>query len=141
MNKLVGNGTVPQELYREDPSAVFTSPDETRNKLIQFQISGAFDINDTVNITEWVYNRQSDRKSNTGDIIDYESFNNTESEFKPFATRRAAPGETINCAYLDSDKDGIPNYYVMDDANYLPWLISANTVQGHREVTITAWLN
>ncbi|NOU25376.1 MAG: TonB-dependent receptor, partial [Methylotenera sp.] len=130
VNKLVGNGTVPQELYREDPSAVFTSPDETRNRLIQFQIAGAFDVNDKVNITGQVYHRQSNRKSSTGDIIDYESFNNPEAGARHVASRRAALGESIICALADSDRDGIPNYYVLDDANYYPFLDSKNTIPG-----------
>ncbi|EUJ10296.1 outer membrane receptor protein [Methylophilaceae bacterium 11] len=126
VNKLTGNGTVPQELYREDPAAVFTSPDVTRNKLIQFQIAGAFDVNDKVNITGQVYHRQSNRRSSTGDIIDYESFNDPDASASHHASRRAAPGETINCAVADSNQDGVPNYYVLDDSMLFPFLFSGN---------------
>ncbi len=39
-NDLIGNGLLPIELYRADPTAVYTSPDETQNTLRQFQLSG-----------------------------------------------------------------------------------------------------
>nr|WP_238525833.1 TonB-dependent receptor [Methylovorus glucosotrophus] len=107
VNKLVGNGTVPTELYKQDPTAVFTSPDVTRNRLLQMQISGAFEINDTMNLTGMVYDRSSKRTSNTGDIIDIDTFRELGE-----ATRRANPGENISCTFLDADGDGFPNYYL-----------------------------
>lgn len=107
ITKLVGNGTVPLELYKSDPTSVFTSPDVTRNRLLQLQLSGAFDVTDTFNITGMVYNRSSKRVSSTGDIIDVETFRDLG---RP--TRRANPGELIGCAYLDADRDGFPDYYL-----------------------------
>jgi outer membrane receptor protein involved in Fe transport len=107
VNKLVGNGTVPTELYKQDPTAVFTSPDVTRNRLLQMQISGAFEINDTMNLTGMVYDRSSKRTSNTGDIIDIDTFREL-----GYATRRANAGEQITCAFLDANGDGFPNYYL-----------------------------
>jgi len=107
VNKLVGNGTVPTELYKQSPTSVFTSPDETRNRLLQFQISGAFEVSDTFNITGMVYDRSSKRISSTGDIIDLETFQDLGR-----ATRRANPGEAVSCMFVDSDGDGFPNYYL-----------------------------
>ncbi|MCB5207397.1 TonB-dependent receptor domain-containing protein [Methylovorus mays] len=107
VNKLVGNGTVPTELYKQDPTAVFTSPDVTRNRLLQMQISGAFEINDTMNLTGMVYDRSSKRTSNTGDIIDIDTFRDL-----GYATRRANAGENISCVFQDADGDGFPNYYL-----------------------------
>ncbi|WP_047537964.1 TonB-dependent receptor domain-containing protein [Methylotenera versatilis] len=120
VNKLTGNGTVPQELYREDPSAVFTSPDVTKNKLIQFQIAGAFDVNDTVNVTGMVYHRQSNRRSSTGDIIPREEFENSnfDGPYRAEQTRKALPGEDFTCNLLDSNAKGFPDYYVADEATY-----------------------
>lgn len=118
VNKLVGNGTVPQELYRQDPSAVFTSPDITRNRLLQFQITGAFDVNDNINITGMVYNRKSDRIQKTGDIVDFETFNTPDAGDKHVGSRRARPGETITCALSDSNRDGVPDYFVINEADY-----------------------
>jgi len=111
VNKLIGNGTVPIELYKEDPASVFTSPDITRNRLLQFQISGAFDFNDKVNLTGMVYKRDSRRVSSTGDIIDIDTFRDL-----GVPSRVAAPGELVSCVFLDSNKDGFANYYV-DELN------------------------
>lgn len=118
VNKLVGNGTVPQEIYNQNPAAVFTSPDETRNRLIQFQIAGAFDVNDKVNITGQVYHRQSNRKSSTGDIISQEDFEHTDYQRNVVATRKVLPGEQITCNLLDSTGKGYADYYVADQATY-----------------------
>lgn len=106
VTKLVGNGTVPLELYNQDSTAVYTSPDETNNKLMQFQLSGAFDVSDTFNVTGMVYNRASTRKSSTGDIIDEESFR---AQRAP--TRRLGDGVEI-CALTDENADGFPDYYL-----------------------------
>ena len=106
VNKLVGNGTVPIELYNQDSTAVFTSPDETRNKLLQFQISGAFDVSDTFNVTGMVYKRGSNRTATTGDIIDVDTFRDA---FR--ATRKPTPGKTYTCGFTDANADGLPDYY------------------------------
>ncbi len=39
-NDMIGNGLIPIELYRQHATSVYTSPDETRNRLSQFQLSG-----------------------------------------------------------------------------------------------------
>lgn len=119
VNKLRGNGTLPQELYREDPASVFTSPDETRNRLLQFQISGAFDITDSLSLTGHVYQRESRRQSSTGDMIDYETFSNADHTYHMYATRLPGTQPGLHCGYADSDSDGIPNYYVLPDENYI----------------------
>jgi len=105
--KLVGNGTVPVELYEQDHKAVFTSPDKTENSLLQFQLSGIFDVTDTFNISGMVYNRDSNRKSSTGDIIDIDTFRELGT-----ASRKANPGEIITCGFTDANADGFPDYYL-----------------------------
>jgi outer membrane receptor protein involved in Fe transport/ketosteroid isomerase-like protein len=104
--KLVGNGTVPLELYNEDPTAVYTSPDETNNKLLQFQLSGAFDVSDTFNITAMAYNRASTRHSSAGDIIDEENFRSQRSP-----TKKLGNGVEL-CGLTDENADGFPDYYL-----------------------------
>ena len=49
-NRLVGNGMVPVELYRENPTAIFTSPDESLNKLTHLNLQGAYNLDDTFNV-------------------------------------------------------------------------------------------
>lgn len=121
-NKLVGNGTVPMELYNEDAASVFTSPDETNNKLIQFQISGAFDVTDNMSLTGHVYHRKSNRNSTTGDIIDFETFSNADHSYHMYATRLPGSGGALQCGYTDSNSDGVPDYYVISDANRIEFL-------------------
>jgi iron complex outermembrane recepter protein len=77
-NNLIGNGLIPTELYEARAEAVFTSPDRTRNELMQFALSGAYDVSEAVNITAQVYRRSSDRDALNGDA--YEGFDDFSAE-------------------------------------------------------------
>lgn len=107
--KLIGNGVLPIEMYRQDPSSVFSSPDETRNRLLQVQLSGAHDVNDNFTITSMVYHRNSKRKAVTGDI--YGEFAEM-SPAKAFPSRRPRNGELPVCGFQDVNHDGLPDYFV-----------------------------
>lgn len=110
-NDLIGNGLVPKEMYDQDKESVFTSPDKTKNELLQYQIAGAFQVNDNFSITGQVYRRKSDRKAVTGDInrdfADSDGFGKNS-----FATRRPQPGEIPVCAFASTNAYRIPDYYV-----------------------------
>lgn len=71
-NRLVGNGLIPLSLYEQRARTVFTSPDRTRNRLVQVSLGAALDISDTHNVTVRVYRRDSRRNAHSGDI--YEGF-------------------------------------------------------------------
>ena len=129
-NKLVGNGTVPQEFYNQDPSSVFTSPDKTDNTLLQFNLSGVFDVTDHFNVTGRVYNRKSNRHANTGDVIDQESFNETLGDFAHYATRLPGKEKDLVCAYGDDNRDGIPNYYTYSDADFIK-IVNSGVTSAH----------
>ncbi len=77
-NKLIGNGLVPDDLYRQRRATVFTSPDRTSNSLSQFTLGGALDVSTELNLTTQLYRRSSDRKGLNGDI--YEGFDEFTSE-------------------------------------------------------------
>lgn len=77
-NELIGNGMIPDELYRVRREAVFTSPDRTNNEVRQFALSGALDATQSLNITAQIYRRQSDREGLNGDI--YEGFDDFTAE-------------------------------------------------------------
>jgi len=109
-NDLIGNGLVPEEMYDKDHESVFTSPDKTNNDLLQYQIAGAFQVNDTFSITGQVYRRKSDRKAVTGDIN--RDFGDREFGRNSFATRRPQAGEKLVCAFASTNQYGIPDYYV-----------------------------
>lgn len=103
-NRLIGNGLVPIELFRDDHSAVFTSPDETRNQASQINLSGLFDLTDKTSLTTQVYRRDSRRKSLNGDA--YDDFD--EMFFSGNQANRVItnPDDPI-CRYADVDGDGL----------------------------------
>lgn len=105
-NKLVGNGGIPLTEYEADSTAVFTSPDETDNKLEQFQMSAAYQVNDTFSITGQVYRRNSKRTARGADV--YTDFDNQHVK------RNLEPGEEFTCLFETTNEYGIPDYYVMD---------------------------
>ena len=107
---LVGNGLLPSEQYRQDPSSVFTAPDTTKNKLIQFQISSAFQVNDHFNITGQLYNRKSDRKSVGADV--YTEYSELDQALK--APRNIDAGDEFTCLYASTNPYKLPDYYVLD---------------------------
>ena len=45
-NDLVGNGTTPVDLLGVSRSAIFTHPDETKNKYVRVGLSGTYAISD-----------------------------------------------------------------------------------------------
>lgn len=100
-NDLIGNGLLPGEILAQDPSKVFTSPDETTNRLLQFQLTSQWDVSDTFNITSQVYRRNSKRHASTGDI---------NTDFGGIGTRKPRPGERIANGYADINQDGLPDY-------------------------------
>jgi hypothetical protein len=108
---LVGNGMLPTEIAKHDPSRVFTSPDQTKNKLLQFQLTGLWDVSDTFNVAGQIYRRKSQRKSSTSDI---------NQDFAGYATRRPAPSEQVIPGYADINNDGLPDY------NSIPFNIAAD---------------
>lgn len=119
-NDLIGNGMLPTEIAQRDPSKVFTSPDQTKNKLLQFQLTGLWDVTDNFNVTGQIYKRNSKRKTKTSDI---------NQEFGGYATRRPAPGEQVIPGYADINRDGLPDYNaiplnVAADAN--GWALDTN---------------
>jgi len=108
-NNLIGNGLIPIEMYKEDSESVFTSPDQTKNQLLQFQIAGAFQVNDNFSVTGQAYHRKSDRHAVTGDV------NRDFAEYGGVATRRPRANENLVCAYSSTNSYGIPDYYVVDE--------------------------
>jgi Fe(3+) dicitrate transport protein len=109
-NDLTGNGLVPSEMYDRDRRDIFTAPDETKNRLQQFQLSGNYFVSDTFTVTGQVYRRQSDRKSIGADaFIDYD---------RNLPARRllAGTGEEHTCLFNSNGTakaNGVPDYYVL----------------------------
>lgn len=101
-NDLVGNGTVPIEDFRARPETIFTSPDETRNELLQYQLSAAFDFTNEFNVTAMTYRRRSERGGTGGDA--YEDFDDMDQ-----ARDRVTNNFNVLCRYADTDNDFAPD--------------------------------
>ncbi|SNR76033.1 Outer membrane receptor proteins, mostly Fe transport [Methylobacillus rhizosphaerae] len=106
-NDLVGNGLLPNEMYKQDRNGVFTSPDTTDNRLWQFQLSGSYFVNENFTVTGQVYRRNSKRKSLGGDV--YTEFGNQQVK------RNLAEGEQFTCLFNSTNQYGLPDYAV------IPW--------------------
>jgi len=110
---LVGNGLIPSEMYAQDPTSVFSSPDSTDNSLVQFQLSSSYFVNDNFSITAQAYKRKSSRHQINGDVY---------TEHDDWLLRRdLAPGEEYTCLYNTTNKYGLPDYYVVSIPGGNPW--------------------
>jgi outer membrane receptor protein involved in Fe transport len=126
---LTGNGLLPSEEYARDPSSVFTSPDTTKNRLQQFQLSSNYFVNDNFTVTGQVYRRNSKRHQVGADVMrDYDG--------GLVARRLLDPSEQYTCLYRVSDtanaygpgsqanRYGVPDYLVLP-------VVYTNTGQGN----------
>ncbi len=109
-NDLVGNGLIPSEMYDNNRRDIFTAPDETQNRLQQFQLSGSYFVNDNFTVTGQVYRRNSDRQGNGADVFtDYE-------QNLPARRLLEGTGEQYTCLYNSNGAaraNGVPDYYVL----------------------------
>jgi outer membrane receptor protein involved in Fe transport len=105
-NKLTGNGLLPEQMVDQNPKQVYTSPDESKNDLLQFQLSGIWDVTDKFNITGQIYNRKSKRKSHTSDVNN--NFGGSESKQASATTRD--PSRQLLGGLQDLNRDGLPDY-------------------------------
>ena len=106
-NKLTGNGLLPTQMVDQNPKQVYTSPDESKNDLLQFQLSGIWDVSDTFNITGQIYNRKSKRKSSTSDVN--ENFGGTDGR-RNSASAKEDPNQQYLYGFADINRDGKPDY-------------------------------
>ena len=106
-NKLTGNGLLPQQMVDQNPKQVYTSPDESKNDLFQFQLSGIWDVTDTFNITGQIYKRNSKRKAKTSDIN--ENFGGTDASPNR-ASAKIDPNRQYLYGFQDKNRDGRPDY-------------------------------
>jgi iron complex outermembrane receptor protein len=119
---LIGNGAAPVGLLAMERSAIFTRPDQTKNKLAQLNLVGQRDVTDSLLFTGNVYLRRSDIDSLNGDDSDYaacvvnppwlcfEDDGVEELVFDrngdPIAAHEALEGATINRTFTRQDVAG-----------------------------------
>ncbi len=70
---LTGNGPAPVELLDQDRDAVFTYPDNTKNRLYMIGAQGNIELSDTVSLQGNVYYRNLRRDTLNGDELDLEA--------------------------------------------------------------------
>lgn len=69
-SRLVGNGLLPDGLYGENRRAVYTHPDQTRNRLRQAQFSAGWHLPGDGLLSASLYQRNSRRDTVNGDMAD-----------------------------------------------------------------------
>ena len=72
INNLVGNGTTPVELLAASRSAVFTYPDETRNKYLRLTTTGSYEVNDRISLQATAYYSNLAQRTFNGNAADVE---------------------------------------------------------------------
>ncbi len=71
-NNMKGNGAVPIQLHEQQRKAVFTHPDQTVTRMFFSELSGLFDVTDTLQLTGNAYFRQNRIKSFNGDDSNFQ---------------------------------------------------------------------
>ncbi|MDZ7737251.1 MAG: TonB-dependent receptor [Gammaproteobacteria bacterium] len=69
---MIGNGAIPIELAARDREAIFTSPDQTENEMIFFDLQGEHWLNDLTQLAGNVFYRDNDTTSFNGDGTEFE---------------------------------------------------------------------
>ena len=69
-NNLVGNGTTPVELLAASRSAVFTYPDETRNRYLRLTTTGSYEVNDRISLQATAYYSNLAQRTRNGNAAD-----------------------------------------------------------------------
>lgn len=67
INDLVGNGPAPVELLSVSRSAVFTTPDETRNKYLRLNATGTYALSDETSLQANAYYSNLSQRTQNGD--------------------------------------------------------------------------
>ena len=107
---LVGNGLVPSEIYAQDRNSIYSSPDTTKNRLQQFQLSSSYFVNDNFTVTGQIYRRASDRRQKGADVFTGLS----DQEDDPVLARRdLTDTEQYTCLLNSTNDYGIPDYYIL----------------------------
>lgn len=67
---LVGNGMLPYEMAEQNRKQVFTSPDEVKNSLEHYNLSGSWYVNDVLTLSAMGYKRRMIQSAVGADVYD-----------------------------------------------------------------------
>ncbi len=70
INNLTGNGSTPVDLLNARRSAVFTYPDQTRNKYFRVNLTGTHDVSDSVSLQATAYYSNLSQRTYNGNAAD-----------------------------------------------------------------------
>ncbi len=70
---LIGNGSSPAELLELDRAAVFTSPDQTENKMTMINLEGTHWLSDDIQLSGNAFYRKNETDSFNGDGSEYDA--------------------------------------------------------------------
>ncbi len=135
-NHLLGNGLLPRERYDNQPEAVFSSPDETRNDLQHYTLGGAYHFTDHFSITGQIYRRDGTRRSVAGDI--YEDFREMDSGWaNPLVAQGTDTGQPV-CQLPDVNRNGVPDHGLDgdDDGMIDPGSLNVPIDAGNRDKVV-----
>jgi len=95
-NDLVGNGAVPVELLSVNRAAIFTHPDETKNKYVRLGLSGTHAIGDNTSLQVNAYYSNLSQRTQNGDAGEVESCDSNrtivcQEDGGPLTDRTGAP--------------------------------------------------
>lgn len=130
-NALTGNGMVPYDQYLQDPKAIFTSPDESSNKVTHLTANARLDFTESINMGVQTYLRKFDQTARGGDVWD--DFRAVAARFRTPCGNPAFPGMTGDGA-VGVDLPGCANLYpngmfntgrASQTANGVSWQLSA----------------
>ena len=97
-SRLIGNGLLPDELYAQNRRAVYTAPDQTRNRLRQISVSLTHRFEQGSELAAMVYARNSRRSTVNGDVNDdYVDGDSTlPASWNTTETRQTSQGASLN---------------------------------------------
>ena len=96
-SRLLGNGLLPELLYRDDRRAVYTHPDTTRNRLIQGTLNLTHRFSTDSELNAVAYARNSRRDTVNGDAS--EDYDDYVEDCEDGFDADGAPLEPDGCAY------------------------------------------
>jgi iron complex outermembrane recepter protein len=82
-SNLIGNGPAPIQLLREDRSAIFTAPDQTKNELFGIATQNNFTLLPNVSVQANAYYRHLQRNTANGDDSDLDECDSPEGFLCP----------------------------------------------------------
>ena len=129
---LIGNGAIPIELANQDYDAVFTSPDQTENKMYFVQAQGEHWFTNTWQMAGNAFYRRNETDTFNGDGTEYEECDSTVGEILIEIEDEddiGTPGN-VQCDGTESPAviDGFADVEVVEDQNGNP--IAAENTAG-----------